>query len=155
MKKQLISVITPAYNRIEYIEETIYSVLNQTYPHIEYIVVDDGSNDGTFELLQQFHEQGKIKPWCKADTWTKAWGMSEIRIMAYRLSEAAEPESDEEKKAREQAIDNMPDKGKFSILWPLYATDDNTWRGKGVDGKGELVEVVYDSVQGLLFEKQE
>lgn len=107
----------------------------------------------TFRL--GFYDQGHIKPWCEADTWTKAWGLSEIRIMAYRLSDAAAPESEGEKKARDQAIENMPDKGKFSVLLPLYATGESSWRGQGLDGKGEQVEIIYDSVQGLLFEKQE
>ena len=54
----LISIITPAYNRASYLEETIESVLNQDYPHIEYIVLDDGSTDNTREVLEKY--TGKI-----------------------------------------------------------------------------------------------
>jgi glycosyltransferase involved in cell wall biosynthesis len=43
----LISVITPTYNRAEYLAETVESVLGQTYPDLEYIVLDDGSTDET------------------------------------------------------------------------------------------------------------
>jgi CRISPR-associated endonuclease/helicase Cas3 len=107
----------------------------------------------TFRL--GLYDQGHIKPWCKAETWAKAWGLSEVRIMAYKLSGAAEAENKEEKKARDQAIESMPDKGKFSVLLPLHRTDEGIWRGRGVDGKGEQVEIVYGSVQGLLFEKKE
>lgn len=57
-KFPLVTVITPAYNRANFLEETIQSVLNQDYPNIEYIVLDDGSTDGTPEVLKKF--EGKI-----------------------------------------------------------------------------------------------
>ncbi|MDY6824160.1 MAG: glycosyltransferase [Thermodesulfobacteriota bacterium] len=60
MTLPLVSVITPAYNRCGFIEETVQSVLGQDYPNIEYFVVDDGSDDGTFEILQQLDMEGKI-----------------------------------------------------------------------------------------------
>lgn len=48
------SIVTPAYNRASYLDETIQSVLGQDYPRIEYIVLDDGSTDGTREILQKY-----------------------------------------------------------------------------------------------------
>lgn len=53
-KKPLISVVIPTYNRVHYLAKTIDSVLNQTYPNIEIIVVDDGSKDTTIELLKNY-----------------------------------------------------------------------------------------------------
>lgn len=49
----LISVIIPLYNCERYIEETIQSVLNQTYENIEIIVVDDGSSDNSKEVVKR------------------------------------------------------------------------------------------------------
>lgn len=49
----LISVILPAYNAAQYIQEAIRSVLVQTYRHLELIIVDDGSTDDTVPMCRQ------------------------------------------------------------------------------------------------------
>jgi glycosyltransferase involved in cell wall biosynthesis len=49
-----ITVITVCFNAIETLEDTLQSVLTQDYPHIEYIVQDGGSTDGSMELLERY-----------------------------------------------------------------------------------------------------
>jgi glycosyltransferase involved in cell wall biosynthesis len=49
-----LSIITIVYNNVRDIERTMLSVLNQTYPNIEYIVVDGLSNDGTPEVIHRY-----------------------------------------------------------------------------------------------------
>lgn len=48
----LISVIMPCYNAAAFVEEAVNCVMNQTYPDVELIVVDDGSTDGSVDILQ-------------------------------------------------------------------------------------------------------
>ena len=48
---QTVSVIIPTYNRHEFLAKAVTSVLSQTWKHIDLIVVDDGSTDGTAEML--------------------------------------------------------------------------------------------------------
>lgn len=54
---ELISVIIPSYNSSKYILKAIESVLNQTYKHIELIIVDDGSSDDTKEVLAKYSDK--------------------------------------------------------------------------------------------------
>lgn len=49
-----LSVITIVYNNARDIERTILSVINQTYPHIEYIIVDGKSTDGTLDIIKKY-----------------------------------------------------------------------------------------------------
>ena len=52
-----ISVITVVYNSATLLEATICSVLSQTYPNLEHIVIDGGSTDGTLDLLHRYDQQ--------------------------------------------------------------------------------------------------
>ena len=49
----MISVVMPCHNAAPYVDEAIDSVLGQSYPHVELVVVDDGSTDGSTEILQR------------------------------------------------------------------------------------------------------
>ena len=51
--KDLISIIIPVYNVEEYIEKTVRSVLSNAYPNIEVLCVNDGSTDGSLQVLQK------------------------------------------------------------------------------------------------------
>lgn len=52
-----ITLVTAVYNGEEYLEATIRSVVNQGYPNLEYIVVDDGSTDGTVEIIRKYERE--------------------------------------------------------------------------------------------------
>lgn len=54
MKKPLISVVIPTYNRADWISEAVDSVLGQTFKDLELIIIDDGSKDSTDKVLKKY-----------------------------------------------------------------------------------------------------
>jgi len=85
-----ISIVTPSFNQVDFIERTIRSVLNQGYDNLEYIIVDGGSTDGTVEILKKYG--GKIK-WIsekdngQTEAINKGMRMVTGEIMAYLNSD--------------------------------------------------------------------
>ena len=57
--KPLVSIIMPVYNSSNYLIETIDSILNQTYDNFELIIVDDGSTDGSKDILNEKYSNNK------------------------------------------------------------------------------------------------
>ncbi|DAB34822.1 MAG TPA: glycosyl transferase [Sulfurospirillum sp. UBA12182] len=55
--KPLISIITVVYNGEQFLDETIQSVINQTYDNFEYIIIDGGSTDGTIDIIKKYEER--------------------------------------------------------------------------------------------------
>ena len=56
----LVSVLMPSYNHADYVVGAIQSCLDQTYPHVEVVVVDDGSSDRSHEVLRQFESHPRV-----------------------------------------------------------------------------------------------
>ena len=59
-EKVKISVIIPVYNCQQYLEQCLDSVINQTLKEIEIICVDDGSSDGSYDILQRYTKKYKF-----------------------------------------------------------------------------------------------
>ncbi len=57
MNKKLVTIIMPVYNGVPYVIEAINSILNQTYSHIEFIVINDASTDNSLEILQPYKDK--------------------------------------------------------------------------------------------------
>src|SRR6185503_13231292 len=82
----LVSIVVPSYNHARYLREAIDSILAQDYPRLELIVIDDGSTDGSSEILRgygkRFHwelqqNQGQVA------TLNRGWLMSKGEIIGY------------------------------------------------------------------------
>ena len=78
----LVSVLIANHNYREYLGQSIESVLNQTYPHFELIVCDDGSTDGSYEMISDYASSDpRVKPVRKqnggmASAWNAAYSAS-------------------------------------------------------------------------------
>lgn len=90
MEENLVSVIMPAYNSANYIEEAIESVVNQSYKNWELIIVDDNSNDNTEEIVNKIIEKDNRIKYFKfrknmgaAHARNKAMEMAEGRFLAF------------------------------------------------------------------------
>jgi glycosyltransferase involved in cell wall biosynthesis len=62
----IVSVIMPVFNRVKYIADAVNSILKQSFTNFEFIIVDDGSTDSTFEILETFNDN-RIKLIRKSD----------------------------------------------------------------------------------------
>lgn len=60
-EKPLVTIVTPVYNGEKYLEETIQSVITQTYDNIEYIIIDGKSTDRTIDIIRKY--ENKIAYW--------------------------------------------------------------------------------------------
>lgn len=56
-KQPLVSVIMPCYNHEEYVGQAIESVINQTYKNIEFIILDNGSTDHSFDVINRYSDK--------------------------------------------------------------------------------------------------
>lgn len=61
MNNNLVSIIMPAYNATTYIADAIESVLHQTHPHWELLIINDGSKDNTEEIIKPFLSDSRIQ----------------------------------------------------------------------------------------------
>ncbi len=57
-----ISIVTPSFNQVQFLESTIQSILSQNYPNLEYIIIDGGSTDGSLEIIKKY--ENNLHFWC-------------------------------------------------------------------------------------------
>jgi len=88
VEQPLVSIVTPSYNQGAFIEQTILSIRNQTYPNIEHIIVDGGSTDATLDVIRK-HEGTYNMRWLSepdkgaADAINKGFDMARGEIVTW------------------------------------------------------------------------
>ena len=55
-----VSIITITYNAEKYLERTIQSIISQTYPNIEYVIIDGNSKDGTIQIIEKYRNNIEV-----------------------------------------------------------------------------------------------
>ena len=154
----LVSIVTPAFNQAKYLAQTIESVLAQDYPHIEYIVLDDGSTDHTTEVLQAYAgriQSGRHPNMGQARTLNKGWAMARGSLIGYLSSDDLLESQAVSRLVR--ALQRHPDVG---VVYGDFALIDNggrqirTIRAEDYDENRLTVDLVCQPGPGSLFRRE-
>ena len=77
----LISIVTPCLNSEEYLEYCIKSIMSQSYPNVEHIIVDGGSTDSTLDIIRKYEGRYNMRWFSEKDN-----SMYEAIINGFKLA---------------------------------------------------------------------
>lgn len=129
-ERPLVSIVTPSLDSEAFIEETILSVAGQTYPNVEYIVVDGGSTDGTVDIIKK-HE-ASISRWLsepdggQGDALRKGFALAAGDVLAWINADDAYPPD-----AIESAVDALV-RTDADVVYGHFGTMDAEGRETGI-----------------------
>jgi len=104
-----ISIITPSYNQVDYIEKAISSVLHQSYANKEHIIIDGGSTDGTLTILKKYNVIRWLseKDRGQSHAFNKGFALTDGEIIGWLNS------------------DDLYDQGVFTIVAEAFSSNPN------------------------------
>lgn len=88
-----LSIVTPSYQQARYLDDTLRSVLDQSYPHLEYVVIDGGSTDDSIEIIERYAKVSRLSDWVsepdrgQADAINKGFARTNGTIMGWLNSD--------------------------------------------------------------------
>jgi glycosyltransferase involved in cell wall biosynthesis len=127
-----ISIVIPSYNKAEFVQETLDSVISQNYPNLEVIIQDGGSTDGTVDIIKEF-----AKRYPKEISWVSKKDKGQVDAINRGL-----------KKATGDVVtyinaDDVYEEGCFKAVADCYCKNlDALWfasRGPVIDEKGKEI----------------
>ncbi|WP_158904643.1 glycosyltransferase, partial [Burkholderia sp. L27(2015)] len=125
----LVSIVVPIYNAARYIDETVQSLLAQTYSNLEVILLDDGSTDETLTLLQAYADRCIVDSHFnmgQAATLNRGWARARGHIIGY-LSADDKLMPD----AVKFAVEALSAQPEVALVYPDYELiDENSTRLK-------------------------
>lgn len=124
----IVSIVTPLYNHDRYICETAESVVRQKFDSIEYFIIDDGSTDNSWDLIQQFSEVASIthqENRGQAATLNRGWSAASGEFLGYLSSDDLLEED-----AISILIDELRSDNECVLVYPDF---------KLIDGNGDFV----------------
>lgn len=153
----LVSIVIPAYNHARYLREAIISVLDQTYPHIELIVLNDGSTDETDNILKEYSDKfyWESQPnMGQSRTLNKGWVMAKGELLSYlSADDILLPDAVcEAVKCLHENPDAVLVYGDFKLIDPSSSTI-RTVITQDFDYKKMLAEVICQPGPGVMFRK--
>ena len=137
-----VTIVTPSYNQADFIEQTIQSVLKQTYPNVEHIVVDGGSTDGTLDILERYSNQIQ---WIsepdegQSDAVNKGWQRAKGEILGWLNSDDCSTVN-----AVEEAVETFRNRPEVGMIFgECYMMNEagqvyGKWRAKGFNQESIL-----------------
>ncbi|HDQ41277.1 MAG TPA: CRISPR-associated helicase Cas3' [Desulfonatronum sp.] len=93
-------------------------------------------------------QNGKISLWVPGRMTATACARSEVPVSAIKVKEPLIADS-ALKQELEKFKESMPDQGKYCVLMPLFASNNEEWEGKAVDGKGRNIKILYSKRTGI------
>jgi CRISPR-associated endonuclease/helicase Cas3 len=93
-----------------------------------------------------------LRPWADGEF---AWHLSQVQVRQTLIKGIPEFADDKALQAAvQQVMEDLPDRGKWSILLPLQNGENGVWRGKVMNGRGDSVTVLYHTQRGLMLEDE-